>query len=614
MRIHPPEKILKIKNSAGRFLASFGLDSGAAWGAVLAAAYIAASAASLIRFKSYGLKEFITGFSYPLFFIVFGASLILLVLSALLSRKAKYIYRSLGVLAVVLASMLGAILDSKIWFNMGLAVIVVIIGRAITAKDRLDIRGKLTYKSAYIAAAVSAALFAVLGTYLTYFKYRSFCEATFDLGIFTQMFENMAKTGIPITTVERGRELTHFAVHFSPFFYLLLPGYMIFRHPLYLFAAQSFGVCLGAFPVFRIAKKLGYTPAASLIFSLIYLCYPTMLNGCFRDFHENKFLAVLVLYLMLFVIERNNAGTAVFAALTLSVKEDAALYVFAVALFIIIAREKKLRGVIMLIAAGGYFIFASKMITVFGGEPMVSRFANYVLDGGSGILSAVKTCVFDIGYLILKVFTQDKLVFVLWTAVPLLFGFLSGSPGICVLLFPAVVINLMSDWIYQFNVDFQYTYGSCALMIAAVMLAWAEKSPDAEGLPGERRDFCRPLISLMLCVVFTFSLMFGKAARYAADYFIHRSSYSESQAVIDSVPRDAEVSAGDYLVPHLYYISDLQSFPAIYGKLRKTEYVVIDMRHLTSNFDPYVFMGGDYELESSGGFVELWKKKPDSGG
>ena len=74
--------------------------------------------------------------------------------------------------------------------------------------------------------------------------------------------------------------------------------------------------------------------------------------------------------LMLFIIERNNIGTAVCAALTLSVKEDAALYVFAAALFIILTREKKLRGVILLIAAGGYFVFASKMITVFGGSPV----------------------------------------------------------------------------------------------------------------------------------------------------------------------------------------------------------------------------------------------------
>ena len=250
------EKTKKTAGAVRRFLSSFGLGDGTAWGAVFAASYISASVASLIRFKSYGLREFIKGFSYPLFFVVFAASLLLLLLSALVTGHAKHIYRFLGFSSVVLASALGAILDSKIYFNMGLAIIIIIIGKVITSEDRLELKGCLTYRRAYVFTAVSAVIFTAAGAYLTYFKYRTFCEATFDLGIFTQMFENMAKTGIPLTTVERGKELTHFAVHFSPFFYLLLPGYLIFRHPVYLFISQALGVCLGAFPVFRIAKKL----------------------------------------------------------------------------------------------------------------------------------------------------------------------------------------------------------------------------------------------------------------------------------------------------------------------------------------------------------------------
>ena len=45
--------------------------------AAAASAYIIASILSLLRFKSYGLREFITGFSYPLYsipyFSFFGA-------------------------------------------------------------------------------------------------------------------------------------------------------------------------------------------------------------------------------------------------------------------------------------------------------------------------------------------------------------------------------------------------------------------------------------------------------------------------------------------------------------------------------------------------------------
>lgn len=69
-------------------------------------------------------------------------------------------------------------------------------------------------------------VFTALAMSLRYYK---LCTPAFDFGIFTQMFENM-KDGLgPVTTVERNYELSHFAVHFSPAYYLMLPFYMLFR-------------------------------------------------------------------------------------------------------------------------------------------------------------------------------------------------------------------------------------------------------------------------------------------------------------------------------------------------------------------------------------------------
>jgi uncharacterized membrane protein len=66
----------------------------------------------------------------------------------------------------------------------------------------------------------------------------------------------MASTFAPNTTVERSYMMSHFGVHFSPIFYLFLPGYYIFRTPLYLFYIQSAGVAAGIFAIWLIAGKL----------------------------------------------------------------------------------------------------------------------------------------------------------------------------------------------------------------------------------------------------------------------------------------------------------------------------------------------------------------------
>ena len=73
---------------------------------------------------------------------------------------------------------------------------------------------------------------------LVVFRYFLFRTANFDFGIFAQMFQYMKTTGIPYTTCERNKLLSHFCIHFSPIFYLILPVYMIFSHPVTLIVVQ----------------------------------------------------------------------------------------------------------------------------------------------------------------------------------------------------------------------------------------------------------------------------------------------------------------------------------------------------------------------------------------
>ena len=74
----------------------------------------------------------------------------------------------------------------------------------------------------------------------------------------------------PVTTVERNYELSHFAVHFSPAYYLMLPFYMLFPHPATLQILQGIFVTSGIIPVFLIARKYGFSLIHSSLFSAIY--------------------------------------------------------------------------------------------------------------------------------------------------------------------------------------------------------------------------------------------------------------------------------------------------------------------------------------------------------
>ena len=79
-------------------------------------------------------------------------------------------------------------------------------------------------------------VFSIVTLYVVYlsivfiYKIKTFDGSTFDIGLFSQMFHRMSTDLSAITTLERDRVLSHFAVHISPIFYLMLPFYKLFPH------------------------------------------------------------------------------------------------------------------------------------------------------------------------------------------------------------------------------------------------------------------------------------------------------------------------------------------------------------------------------------------------
>lgn len=519
--------------------------------------------------------------------------------------------------AAVFSIVLVTVNHSDIYFNIGVSAVLILVAKYATDGDKLGIsKIKVTDKQALIITAILVCVFTAAVYILTAAKYKAFYHSAFDFGIFCQAFEGMAETGLPYTTIERSEYLSHFAVHFSPFFYFLLPGYFLWRSPLYLLFCQAFGVALGAFPVRRICKALGFSGGATLAAVGIYLLFPTMANGCYYDFHENKFLAVLILWMVCFVLEKKPIGIITFAILILTVKEDAFIYVIAICLWMLVTKRNRLLALVLGVVSVGWFFFACSMIELSGGEIMTGRFSNYTSGEGGSLFDAVRTCFIDIGFLLKEVFsgadteafremtyTGQKLEFVYWTCVPLLFTpFLKKRPSELVLLIPLLVINLMPSWMYQYDVDFQYTYGTATLLIISAFFFMGELSEK------NRRAFL--CVSLILSAVFAASLISPKINAYCSSYYSNKEKYDATAEALEMIPEDASVTAYGYIVPHLWYVDDLSTCPEYYKELRKTEYYIVDTRYDYDKFteEMYETMADDYTLVSEEGYVKIYKR------
>ncbi|MBQ8860448.1 MAG: DUF2079 domain-containing protein [Ruminococcus sp.] len=554
----------------------------------------------------YDLNEYYNSINFTSFWTITIFLGVALCFFTFVLKLKSLIPRALIIVSTLLSTIYATSYNTiDAYYIIGLVIVDLIVVMWCVKDDKLEIsKIDVSYKMCFIIACVLFLSTTVLFSYLTSLRYQNFYNATFDFGIFTQMYENMAVTGLPLTTVERSVEMSHFGVHFSPIYYLLLPGYMIFRSPIYLICAQTFVVCVGIFPIFLICKKLELSGKVTLIFEIIYAFYPCLLNGCFYDFHENKMLTTIILFLLYFILCEKNIPTIIMSLLLLSVKEDAAIYLIVIAIYVLINKKKKLIGAIMLALAVVYFIIAQRVVASLGSEGvMMWRLSDYFVNEKEGFFSVFKSILFDMGYLIKMMFTADKFPFIIWMFLPLMFTpFMQKKISALILLLPIIPINLMQSWPYQYDIDYQYTYGVAALVIFLAILGIKNMKTNAKRVA--------LLMSVIVCVTVFAHLVQPKIKRnlsYEESYKNVTESIEET--LHNKIKREDSVTANHHIAPHLYFVRELYTVPEYYKEIEQTDYFVLDTRDEENTQKMKEVMRDDYVCVGRTSFVEIHKKK-----
>lgn len=494
----------------------------------------------------------------------------------------------------------------NIYMNIGIAFVMFLVVSWICKDNKLSLGAfKLPKHTSWFVAGASIILFTVFISMASISRYSAYMAHNFDFGIFAQMFENMRTTGLADTTVERNVLMSHFGVHFSPFYYALLPFYAICPRPETLLVIQALFVTAGAVPVVLICKHFKFSELVTALCCLMYLFYPTLANGCLYDFHENKFLTVLIMWAMYFIVKEKWVGIVIFCALILTVKEDAAIYVMAIALYMILTRKQYCLGSAILAGAVIYFSIATSVVATLGDGVMTDRLQNYMANGETGFGAVAKTCLANFGYFISQVFVTDKIMFMCWMLIPVAFTpFISKNKTLMVLLIPMLVVDLMSNWKYQYDVGFQYTYGVAGLVLFMAYLVMSEAKPDT-------RRFILTF-SLSMCIVMSFSLFFPRAAHYNKAREINAEMAEKYNELIATIPTNAEVTADSAYIPHMYNFPELYQYPNLHGdrQNKQTEYLLVSGNSVRNNIDDLAtFIGDDYALVSEANDMQLYKLK-----
>lgn len=402
-----------------------------------------------------------------------------------------------------------------------------------------------------------------------------FNSSTFDFGLFAQMYEYMATDFSQNSTLERNELLSHFAVHFSPVYYLLLPFYMIFRNPESLLVMQA-AVCFsGAFPLLLLCRKWRYSGAVTLAVCGVFLCYPALTGACFYDFHENCFLTPFILWILYFLEENKGPGACVFALLLLCVKEDAGLYLIFIALYSLFNKKiKKGISIPLLIMGIAGFVAVTAFIDALGEGIKVSRYNIYLMQGQDSLASVVKNVIKNPAFFFSNLLSAEKVLFIVQMLLPLLFiPVRSRKVSEWFLIAPFILINLATDYKYQFNINFQYIFGTGAMLIFLM----------AKNMKYSRQKLKTALAALMAAAV----CLVGNGMpryHYADTYYSNPKCYEEAEALLRKIPRDKVIYACTFLTPHLYDCKELYMYPPIYNKENWTDadYILIDTRYFST--------------------------------
>lgn len=143
-------------------------------------------------------------------------------------------------------------------------------------------------------ASIFVFLFLSVWSVCNYLSYRLH---SFDFGIFAQMFHSMKTTGLPITTLERDQVLSHFQVHVSPIYYLMLPIYWLIPSSLTLQVLQALVIVSAVIPLWKLSGHHGFSGLQRFLICLVFLLAPSISGGVKDGLHENCFLTVLILWL-----------------------------------------------------------------------------------------------------------------------------------------------------------------------------------------------------------------------------------------------------------------------------------------------------------------------------
>jgi uncharacterized membrane protein len=476
---------------------------------------------------------------------------------------------------------------------------------------------KLSVDSGRKTLIVSAIAFFICTLSLTLHRHFSF-YSSYDQGIFNQVFWNgthgnffqSTLSSQLSTNVVHSNEVPYVAYHrlgqhFTPALLLWLPIYYLFPYPATLTVLQAIFVTTAGLVLYALAR-IYLEPAIAILITLSFYGANAVLGPTLANFHDISQIPLFIFGLLLAMEKRWWWLFLVLAICVLAIREDSAITLFGVGMYMIFSRRFPRIGLAVCSVSFLYIVALTNLIMpIFSDDIskrfMLERFGQYADGEEASTLEIIGNMLTSPGLLLVELFTPfwETLKYLLGQWLPLAFIPAISPTAWAIAGFPLLKL-LLGKGETVLVISIRYAMSVIPGLFYGAILWWAGQDLGnvnkslAEGKPRKLRPKFRRFWIFCIClsILFTITSNPSRTLSFVIPDSISPKVYVSPakqwrhvpyiKKLIAQIPADASVSASTYIIPHLSGRREIIRIPGLEIKnelqeINQVDYIIIDL-------------------------------------
>ncbi len=461
----------------------------------------------------------------------------------------------------------------------------------------------------HLPVAILAVAYAIRFSLLSVQVHDGYGTPPYDMALFDQGIWLLSRFKAPFVTV-MGRNL--FGDHTCFILLLVVPLYWVYPHAQALLVLQSCVLAAAAIPIYLLGRRLLGSTVLATALAATYLLNPALQNGNLEQFHPEAFLVLAMSVGIYAAVEWRPKLLAVAVIAALLCKQDTALLVIPLGLWVAWKRNRKW-GLIIAGSAAVYMAVAFDVIiyTILGTASFNS--VRIPFGGIGGFLKELITKPLDVW----RYTRSDGRLFYLWQmGVSVGWAFALG-PQIALIGILTFLENELANFVYMHQIIYHYSMPLVPVLVAGTVFAISRLASS------HRRQVATGLVT---ACAFVACVVWGLAP-FSKHTYPHWSPSSPEVKAINSalvaLPPNAVVSAYYPYVSHIDHRTRIYMWPtpfsASYWGLYQQEgqrlsfagqiqYLVLPTDLTGTDATVFASIAGEYQVVRQVGNVAVYRK------